>query len=57
MAKPLLPDDLWEIIEPLPSKWPPSPRGGQPRVGDRNVLTGSSSFSRPASPERICRAR
>src|SRR5262249_60767139 len=40
MAKPLLPDELWEIIEPLLPQWAPSPKGGQPRVTDRNVLTG-----------------
>jgi transposase len=40
MAKPLLPDKLWELIEPLLPKWTPSPKGGQPPVSDRNVLTG-----------------
>jgi transposase len=40
MAKPLLPDDLWEIIEPLLPKWAPSPKGGQPRLDDRRALTG-----------------
>jgi transposase len=40
MAKPLLPDELWEVIEPLLPKWTPSPKGGQPRLPDRNVLTG-----------------
>jgi transposase len=40
MAKPLLPDDLWEIIEPLLPKRTPSPKGGQPPVSDRAVLTG-----------------
>jgi transposase len=40
MAKPLLPDELWEIIEPLLPKWSPSPKGGQPRIPDRNVLIG-----------------
>ena len=40
MAKPLLPDDLWEIIEPLLPSWTPSPKGGQPPVTDRRVLTG-----------------
>ena len=40
MAKPLLPDELWEIIEPLLPKWTPSPKGGQPPVSDRNALTG-----------------
>jgi transposase len=40
MAKPLLPDELWEIIEPQLPKWTPSPKGGQPRLDDRKVLTG-----------------
>jgi transposase len=40
MAKPLLPDDVWEIIEPLLPKWTPSPEGGQPPLPDRQALTG-----------------
>jgi transposase len=40
MAKPLLPDELWEIIEPLLSARPPRPKGGRPPVADRNALTG-----------------
>ena len=40
MAKPLLPDELWAIIEPLLPKWTPSPKGGHPRPGDRAALTG-----------------
>ena len=40
MAKPLLPDKLWELIEPLLPKWTPSPKGGQPPVSDRKALTG-----------------
>jgi transposase len=40
MARPLLPDELWELIEPRLPKWTPSPKGGQPPVSDRNVLTG-----------------
>ena len=40
MAKPLLPDDLWAVIEPeLPAE-PPKPQGGRPRVPDRAALTG-----------------
>jgi transposase len=35
-----LPDDLWEIIEPVLHKWTPSPNGGQPRLNDRKALTG-----------------
>jgi transposase len=36
MAKPLLPDELWTIIE----LEPPKPKGGRPRVANRAVLTG-----------------
>ena len=40
MAKPVLPDELWAIIEPLLSPEPPKPKGGRPRVANRAVLTG-----------------
>ena len=30
MAKPLLPDELWEIIEPLLPRWTPSPKAASP---------------------------
>ncbi len=40
MAKPLLPDELWAIIEPLLPPEPPKPKGGRPRVGNRAALTG-----------------
>lgn len=40
MAKPLLPDELWEIIEPLLPKHTPSPKGGRPPIDDRQALTG-----------------
>ena len=41
MAKPLLPDDLWALIEPLIPLPPPSRTGaGRPRVSDRAALTG-----------------
>jgi transposase len=40
MAKPLLPDDLWEIIKPILPEWTPSPKGGQPRLDDRKALMG-----------------
>ena len=40
MAKPLLPDALWERIEPLLPKRPPRPKGGRPPIADRQTLTG-----------------
>lgn len=40
MAKPLLPDALWERIEPLLPAEPPKPKGGRPRISDRAALTG-----------------
>src|SRR4051812_33960222 len=40
MAKPLLTDELWEIIEPILPRWTPSPKGGHPRIDDRKALTG-----------------
>jgi transposase len=40
VAKPLLPDGLWEIIEPLLPPQVPSPKGGRPPVPHRAALTG-----------------
>ena len=40
MAQPLLPDDLWEVIQPLLPAHPRSPKGGRPRLDDRAALTG-----------------
>jgi transposase len=41
MAKPLLPDGLWAIIEPiLPPLPSPSPKGGRPPIPHRQALTG-----------------
>ena len=40
MAKPILPDELWKIIEPLLPPEPPKPKGGRPRIPDRACLTG-----------------
>jgi transposase len=40
MAKPLLPDELWEVTEPLLPGYTPSPKGGRPRTADRKALTG-----------------
>ncbi len=40
MAKELVTDELWEIVEPLLPPEPPKPEGGRPRVNDRAALTG-----------------
>ena len=40
MAKPLLTDELWEVIAPLLPAEPPKPKGGRPRVSNRAALTG-----------------
>ena len=40
MAKELVSEQLWEIIEPLLPPEPPKPEGGRPRVEDRAALTG-----------------
>ena len=40
MPRPLVPDALWERIEPLLPPEPPNPKGGRPRVPDRACLTG-----------------
>jgi transposase len=40
MAKPLVSDALWAVIQPLLPPAPPKPQGGRPRVPDRAVLTG-----------------
>ena len=40
MAKPLLPDELWAIIEPLLPAEPPKPKGGRPPIANRAALTG-----------------
>ena len=40
MAKALLPDDLWALIQPLLPTYRPSPKGGRPRIDDRAALTG-----------------
>ena len=40
MAKLLVTDELWELIEPLLPEEPPKPKGGRPRVDDRAAMTG-----------------
>ena len=40
MAAVLLPERLWDLIEPLLPVPPPRPNSGRPRVSDRACLTG-----------------
>jgi len=40
MAKPLVSDALWALVEPLIPKHTPNPKGGQPPKSDRVCLTG-----------------
>lgn len=40
MAKPLLADGLWEVVEPMLPKPAPKPKGGRPPVENRPALTG-----------------
>src|ERR1051325_4255583 len=40
MAKPLVPDELWILIEPLLPPERPKPKGGRPPIPHRAALTG-----------------
>jgi transposase len=40
MAAPLLPDALWDLVEPFFPIPPRRPKGGRPRVPDRACFTG-----------------
>jgi transposase len=40
MAAALLPDALWDLVEPLLPTSPPRPKGGRSRLPDRACLTG-----------------
>jgi len=40
MAKPLVNEQLWELIKPILPKHPPRPKGGRPPLDDRKALTG-----------------
>jgi transposase len=40
MSTPLLPDALWNLIQPLLPPSPHRPNGGRPRLPDRACLTG-----------------
>jgi transposase len=40
MAKPLVTDELWRVVEPLLPREPAKPKGGRPQVANRAALTG-----------------
>jgi transposase len=52
-ASSLVPDDLWEAIEPLLPEEPPKPKGGRPRVPDRAALCGIVFVLRTGCPWRL----
>lgn len=49
----LVPDDLWEAIEPLLPREPPKPKGGRPRFPDRAALEGIIFVLRTGCPWRL----
>jgi transposase len=53
MSQPLVPDDLWEAIEPLLPRERPKPKGGRPRVPDRAALGGIIFVLRSGAPWRL----
>jgi transposase len=50
MAKPLISDELWELIQPLLPPEPPKPKGGRPRISHRQALTGILFVLKTAIP-------
>ena len=40
MAEQLVPDEVWDAIQPLLPPKPPHPKGGRPWIEDRGVLGG-----------------
>lgn len=49
----LVPDDLWEAIEPLLPLHLPKPKGGRPRAPERAALAGIIFVLRTGCPWRL----
>ena len=53
MAMPLLPNALWNLIEPLLPTPKPNPQGGRPRLSNRACLQGVFFVLRSGIPWRM----
>ena len=53
MATPVLPEALWNLIEPFLPAPTPKPQGGRPRLSDRACLSGVLFVLRSGIPWRM----
>ncbi len=50
MAKPIVSDELWAVVEPLLPPGPKKPKGGRPRIPGRDCLRGIIFVLRASLP-------